>query len=323
MQSAEATGASGRPSAEAPNNPGGSVFYHVCHETVYSYRVPVDVSYQVLNLMPRDCPHQQRWSSQIMVRPTPEMRHDERDYFRNPVTYLVLQQRHYELVIRAESRLAVSPPRIGDWSASTSWEQVPSLLAADLSSTGLDTFQYMFPSPQTGAGAAVVAYARDSFPPGRSVLDGTRDLTRRINSDFEYDPTATTVTTPVDDVMALRRGVCQDFAHLQIACLRALGLPARYVSGYLLTHPPEGHEKLVGADASHAWIGVWCPVNGWVDFDPTNDMVVGDEHITLAWGRDYGDVSPVNGVIYGGGDHTISVAVDVQRLAHGTIDGHL
>ncbi len=153
-----------------------------------------------------------------------------------------------------------------------------------------------------------------SFPPGRPILEAALDLTDRIYSEFKYEGGATTVTTTVDEVLRLKRGVCQDFAHLQIACFRAMRLPARYVSGYLLTKAPEGREKLVGADASHAWLSVWCPGYGWIDLDPTNNLIPTDEHVLLAWGRDYSDVSPVNGVIFGGGDHVVDVAVDVRSL---------
>jgi transglutaminase-like putative cysteine protease len=153
------------------------------------------------------------------------------------------------------------------------------------------------------------------------VLEAALDLTRRIHRDFRYDSDATSVATPVDEVFRLRRGVCQDFVHVELACLRALALPARYVSGYLLTRPPPGREKLVGSDASHAWVSVWCADAGWVDLDPTNDMATGDEHVTLAWGRDYGDISPVNGVTFGGGKHVIEVAVDVNPVEPSRVAG--
>jgi transglutaminase-like putative cysteine protease len=154
-------------------------------------------------------------------------------------------------------------------------------------------------------------YARESFPPGRRILDAVLDLTARIHRDFKFDPTATTVATPLALVLEQRRGVCQDFAHLQIACLRSLGLPARYVSGYLETAPPPGQPKLIGADASHAWVSFFCPSLGWIDADPTNNLLPSLQHIILGWGRDYSDVSPIRGVLSGGDDHTFGVAVDV------------
>ena len=165
--------------------------------------------------------------------------------------------------------------------------------------------------------AELAAYAAPSFPPGMPLLQGVLDLTDRIHEDFVFDPLATTVSTPVEEILKSRRGVCQDFAHLQIACLRSLGLAARYVSGYLETLPPPGKEKLVGSDASHAWLAVFCPRNGWVEVDPTNNCVAGERHIILAWGRDFSDVSPIRGVIYGAGSHTLKVSVDVEPVTAG------
>ena len=175
----------------------------------------------------------------------------------------------------------------------------------------LDAYQFVFDSQRVGASPELAAYAHDSFPAGRTLLEAVRDLTRRIHQDFSFDTKATEVTTPVETFFEKRRGVCQDFAHLQIACLRSLGLPARYVSGYLRTMPPPGRARLAGADASHAWCSAWCPGAGWVDFDPTNDCVPSDGHVTLAWGRDYSDVSPIHGVLFGGARHSLRVAVDV------------
>jgi transglutaminase-like putative cysteine protease len=179
----------------------------------------------------------------------------------------------------------------------------------------IEPYQFVFDSPQVLASVALAEYALDSFPNGRPLLDGALDLTGRIFKDFKYDSKATTVVTPVEEVMEKRRGVCQDFAHLSIACLRSLGLAARYVSGYLRTHPPEGEERLIGADASHAWFSIFCPRNGWNDFDPTNNSRVGGEHITVAYGRDFSDVSPVAGILTGGGEHEVKVSVNVEEMA--------
>ena len=178
----------------------------------------------------------------------------------------------------------------------------------------LEASQFVFASPLITINPAVLAYARPSFPPGTPVLAGAVDLMRRIFTEFTYDKSASTVDTSVAQVLASRKGVCQDFSHLAIACLRSLGLAARYVSGYLETQPPPGKPKMVGADASHAWVSVFVPEVGWIDFDPTNNMLVGESHITLAWGRDYSDVAPVKGVVMGGGVHTLSVVVDVAAL---------
>ena len=181
----------------------------------------------------------------------------------------------------------------------------------DRSPQALEALEFTFASPYVPLAQELRTYAATSFQPGRPVLEGARELTHRIFTDFTYEPGATTLGTGVVRAFAMRRGVCQDFAHIQIACLRALGLPARYVSGYLLTRPAEGKERMVGADASHAWLSIWVPGHDWVDLDPTNDMIPGREHITIGWGRDYGDVSPVSGVMFGGGAHEVTVAVDV------------
>jgi len=285
--------------------------YEVRHRTLYRYSQPVSISHHVLRLRPRHCSHQVLHQSSITVQPQPAVRGDARDYFDNPVTCLTIQEQHEQLVIEARSLVGVATPPPPEPAQTTPWERIFGLLECSPTPGSLATLQFAFDSPYTRAGTDLAAYARDSFLPGRPVLEAAFDLTRRIHRDFRYDSSATEVATPVDEVFSLRRGVCQDFAHLELACLRALALPARYVSGYLLTRPPPGQPKLVGSDASHAWISVWCPEAGWVDLDPTNDRFVHDEHITLAWGRDYGDISPINGVIFGGGEHVVEVAVDV------------
>ena len=187
-------------------------------------------------------------------------------------------------------------------------------LLADRSSDWLRARQFAFESRYVTGVKEYREYARPSFAPGRSILEAAVDLTRRLHTEFTYDPRATTITTPIKDVFRTRRGVCQDFAHLQLAAVRSLGLAARYVSGYLSTTPPPGKPKLVGADASHAWVSVFCGEAGWVDLDPTNNQLAGDRHIVLAWGRDYDDVSPVKGVILGGGPHTVEVSVDAEAV---------
>jgi transglutaminase-like putative cysteine protease len=178
-----------------------------------------------------------------------------------------------------------------------------------------------FDSPHVRTSAELQAYAAPSFPPGRPVLEAVRDLVTRIHQDFIYDATATEVSTPVATVLSARRGVCQDFAHVAIGCLRALGLAGRYVSGYLLTRPPPGRPRLVGADASHAWMATWVPRLGWVDFDPTNDLIAGQDHVTIAHGRDFSDVTPIRGIILGGGAHQLAVSVDVAPLDSGSGGG--
>lgn len=293
-----------------------SMVYEVSHRTVYRYSIPVSLSHHVLHLTARPCVNQICHRTALRVSPTPTVQSSGTDYFGNSVAFITLQNQHKELEMNARSVIEVLPrtPLPGP-ETTAPWDGVYDDLSRDTSDEGLEAIQFAFESPQTRVSDDVRAYARRSFPPGRPVLEGALDLTRRINEDFTFDTTATTVSTPVDHVLRSRRGVCQDFAHLQIACLRALRLPARYVSGYILTRPPEGRDKLIGADASHAWLAVWCPNYGWVDLDPTNDVVVSLEHITLAWGREYSDISPVNGAIFGGGAHSIQVGVDVTPLS--------
>jgi transglutaminase-like putative cysteine protease len=290
------------------------VLYEVSHRTTYRYSIPVSFSHHLLHLSPRPCPHQTCCRTALVVLPTPTRHAQAIDYFGNPVSYITLQHQHNELILHARSVIEVRPEASADTRRSAPWDQIYPQLFHDTSDEGLDALQYVFETPKTRATEAIRSYALACFPPGRPVLEGVLELTSRIRQDFRYDPAATTVSTPVEEVFAARRGVCQDFAHLQLACLRALRLPARYVSGYLLTRPAAGKEKLIGADASHAWLSVWAPGQGWVDVDPTNNVVVSVEHVTAAWGRDYGDVSPVSGSILGGGKHTVQVAVDVLPI---------
>jgi transglutaminase-like putative cysteine protease len=223
-----------------------------------------------------------------------------------------VQQSHTELTFHSRSLVEVSaiePPRPD---TTLPWETVVEQIAGDRSAQGLAIFELTLASPYARGSTDLASYAAPSFTPGRPLFDAARDLTSRIRRDFGYEPGATSVSTPVDQVFAQRRGVCQDFTHVQIAAMRGLGLAVRYVSGYLVTRPRKGAAKLRGADASHAWLSVWLPGYGWLDLDPTNDVVPGDQHVTVAWGRDYGDVSPIVGVILGGGEHRIDVEVHVE-----------
>jgi transglutaminase-like putative cysteine protease len=291
------------------------VIYEVSHHTRYRYGEPTSISHHVLHLAPRPCEHQRCHRSVLEVAPAPASSVDDVDYFGNPVTYLTVQESHTELSFHSQSLVEVSaldPPRPN---ATLPWERAVEQVAGDRSAQGLAIVEFTFASPYTRASGDLAGYAARSFAPGRPLFDAARELTACIHRDFRYEPGVTSVSTPVDQVFAERRGVCQDFAHLQIAALRRLGLAVRYVSGYLVTRPRKGAPKLRGADASHAWLSVWLPGYGWLDLDPTNDVVPSEAHVTVAWGRDYGDVSPIMGVILGGGDHRIDVAVHVEPVA--------
>jgi transglutaminase-like putative cysteine protease len=288
------------------------MMYQVRHETTYEYSDPVSVSHHILRLTPRDMPGQIRHSSRLDILPVPQSHTTKhQDYFGNLVTTFSLQEPHEELIVEVASQLEVVVLPKPDFAQSPAWETVRDSICTDHTPEGLEACQFVFDSSRISAKPALADYARESFSEARPFLEGVMDLTSRINRDFRFDTKATEVSTPVETFFEKRRGVCQDFSHLQIACLRSLGLPARYVSGYLRTIPPKGKARLVGADASHAWCAAWCPGIGWVDFDPTNNCVPSDSHITVAWGRDYSDVSPIHGVLLGGARHTLHVAVDV------------
>jgi transglutaminase-like putative cysteine protease len=290
------------------------MIYRVRHKTTYDYEDPVSISHHLVRLTPRDLSGQVCREIQIDILPAPALTASHSDYFGNIQTFFTLQEPHHVLIVEASSKLEVHSIAHPDFSASPAWETVVESVASDHSEEGLDAYQFVFGSQRVTASRELGDYARDVFTAGRPLLEAIGDLTRKINTDFHFDTSATEVTTPVQAFFKKRRGVCQDFAHLQIACLRSLGLPARYISGYLRTLPPPGRPRLVGADASHAWCSAWCPAAGWVDFDPTNNCVPTDGHITLAWGRDYSDVSPIHGVLLGGAKHTLEVGVDVLPI---------
>ena len=226
-----------------------------------------------------------------------------------------LGQPHREMVVDALSEVEVLPRILPAPESTPPWERARELVfLPHPPPSALEAVPFVFPSPRIRLSAKFAAYAAPSFAPRRPLLAALLDFTQRMRREFTYDPRATTLATHSEEVLASRRGVCQDFAQLQAACLRSLGLAARYVSGYLLTRPPPGKPKYVGADASHCWVSVFAPGLGWIDLDPTNGCFVADEHITIAWGRDYNDVTPVKGVILGGGHQSIHVAVDVDPV---------
>jgi transglutaminase-like putative cysteine protease len=295
-----------------------SQLFEVTHTTVYRYVSVVSVSHNVVRLAPRLLDRQRPLSHRIELTPPPSVVSVHTDYFGNEVHFATIDEAHQELRVTAQSTVAVGPSAIPDVSETQPWERVYGRCLLDHSKTTLEATEFTFPSPHVPVAPAYADYARPSFTAGRPILEAVIDLTSRIHRDFTFDSEATTLATPLEEVLKNRRGVCQDFAHFQIACLRSLGLPARYVSGYLETLPPPGQQKLMGADASHAWISFYCPGIGWIDADPTNDVLPSMQHITVAWGRDYGDVSPIHGVASGGGDHQLDVAVNV--VAKGVIE---
>ena len=288
--------------------------YNILHRTLYDYTAPVTVSHHVARLEPRATTVQAQESFSLKIFPEPTLRKERVDYFGNQLCLFSIQEVHSKLEIITHSRVTVRREMPPVPETSPGWEEVAALFRDPVSPEVVEPYQFVFDSPQVRASFELADYVLESFPKGTPLLVGARELTRRIFTDFKYDSKATTVATPLEEVLEKRRGVCQDFAHLGIAFLRSLGLPARYVSGYLRTRPPEGKPRLVGADASHAWFGVFCPSVGWVDFDPTNNVQPGEEHITVAYGRDFGDVSPVAGIITGGGNHEVKVSVDVAEV---------
>jgi transglutaminase-like putative cysteine protease len=288
--------------------------FRVRHLTRYVYEEPVSLCHSIAHLKPRTRPGQAVASSQVRVDSLPAVSREHTDFFGNRVSYFSIQQSHTSLEVAALSEVEVTPAAPPDLSATPPWEQILEHLHEGHSHATLDARIFTLPSPYVPLLAESVDYARTSFAPGRPVLEAVADLMGRIFREFEYDPQFSTVATPLTEVLKHRKGVCQDFAHLALACLRGLGLPARYVSGYLETLPPPGQPKLQGSDASHAWFSLFVPGSGWVDFDPTNDQVPREQHITAAVGRDFQDVTPLRGVFYGGGEHELEVAVDVDRI---------
>lgn len=287
--------------------------YRVSHRTAYTYAEPVDLGYHALRLSPRAFEHQQVIEAAITCVPNAVRTRETLDHFGNTVTFLTFDEPHDTFTVESRCVVDVAFPAPPAPELTPAWEDVRQRLWGNGFPDLIEAVEFVAETRQTPIYEDVIAYAAVSFPAGQRLLTGLLDLTRRIHSDFTFDPAASDVSTPLIEVMRNRRGVCQDFAHVQIACLRTLGLAARYVSGYIRTRRAEG-EAHAGADASHAWVSAYCPDFGWIDVDPTNNLVVSDEHVVLAWGRDYSDVSPVRGVILGGGAHTLAVAVDMGAL---------
>lgn len=286
----------------------------VVHRTSYYYGEPATTSHHEAHLVPRQSEVQRTITCDLDIIPNPASRRSRLDYFGNRTTYFGMTEPHRKLEVVANSLIETQPVVLPDFAETPAWEQVHQKLLNERQRDVLQATQMRFASPLIPLSAELREYAQASFPAHRPILTGVADLMRRIHSEFKYDTTATDVTTSLATVFQSRRGVCQDFAHVMIGCLRSLGLAARYTSGYLRTHPPPGQPRLIGADASHAWVAVWVPESGWVDFDPTNNLNPSEEHVTLAFGRDFSDVTPLRGVILGGGRHSLEVSVDVDLM---------
>jgi transglutaminase-like putative cysteine protease len=304
-----------------------SARFHVLHDTVFDYAFAVSLSQQLLQLKPRSFQFQQCLLHDIQITPTPSESYERLDYFGNHKQYLAISQRHERLRVSSQSTILLKPrPGKELLAQSLSWLQVRNSLReikrpVGNDPQGLEPLKFLYESPHVTLSEQLRDYAAACFGPDQTVLAGASELMLKINREFSFDPEATDISTPLSELLKLRRGVCQDFAHVMIGCLRSIGLSCRYVSGYILTNPAPGMPRLVGADASHAWVSVYCPSIGWVDFDPTNRCMVNLEHVTLGWGRDFSDVSPIRGMMMGGGDHTPKVSVTVTPLAHLTQAG--
>ena len=286
--------------------------YAITHHTRYTYSSAVVLGHNEAHLLPRDNIDWQRCGeSRIEISPRPTLTIERRDFFGNRLLYFAIQDIHHCLDVSVKTEVETRGQSFSESSSSPPWETVVQQLRSDPDPEVIETRQFILNSPFISHDQALQDYAVPSFPAGRPLWEAVLDLTQRIYRDFTYDPHFTTVATPLHEVLAERRGVCQDFAHLAIGCLRSLGLAARYMSGYLETIPPPGQPCLIGADASHAWLAVYLPHVGWAEFDPTNNCMPREQHIILAWGRDYSDVAPLKGVMSGGGEHTLVVSVDV------------
>ena len=293
--------------------------YRVVHETRYQYHSSVTLSQHYLHMTPRDFRYQHSESHLISLEPGTSEQRFGTDYFGNSTCHVALTVPHASLLVHAESTVALhTRPGLAQIAGMQPWESVRDMIGKaldnDQGAQTLEACRYLYASPHVTLFPELQAYARLSFTPGRAHLDAALELTQRIFDDFDFDDKATDISTPLEQVLRGRRGVCQDFAQLMIGCLRSIGLPARYMSGYILTHPPADKPRLIGADASHAWVSVFCPELGWVDFDPTNHCLVQHEHITLGWGRNFSDVTPLRGIVLGGGRQELDVQVTVTPL---------
>ncbi len=291
-----------------------NIRYSIDHKTYYQYVAPVVQSHHVLHLTPRIVPYQIIHSHSLMIEPAPAYRRDYLDYHGNPETIVIIEAEHAHIQFHTHTEIELIGPSSLPPETSPAWTEIQTEVQE---STDLDILKFTTKSTHTKINDEIWSYAKKSFPAKRPVHEAALNLMERIYKEFTFDNTATDVSTPIIELFKMKRGVCQDFAHLAIACVRAMGLPACYVSGYLLTKPPEGQKKLAGSDATHAWLSVWCGKDiGWLDLDPTNNVIPSGDHITFAIGSDFEDVSPISGVLIGGGDHSVTVGVDVIPMEY-------
>src|ERR1700734_214163 len=288
--------------------------YNVSHRTPYRYTYPVSVGEHVACLKPRSFSRNKLVQNTLSIHPAPSTLTERSDYFGNILSFFTIEEPHKVLIVEAKSQVEIVRQPTSPAGLSRRWEESTRSLAKDHSDEVLGAYQFQFASPRERINREFAAYALESFTPGRPMREALMELTARIYADFRFDPKATNVRTPPEEVFRKRQGVCQDFAHVEIACLRSINVAVRYVSGYLRTYPPPAKPRMVGVDASHAWISAYSRDEGWLDMDPTNNVAPTDGHVTLAWGRDYGDVSPLRGLILGGGGNALHVEVDIEPL---------
>jgi transglutaminase-like putative cysteine protease len=291
------------------------VKYHVRHVTRYDYRTPAGLGVHLAHLRPRNLPVQRVLQANLRAAPVVSWRREGQDYFGNDTTWLLLDAAHAAFEVTAEATVDVLFPEIPEPDETPAWEEV-ARVAANGGPSGWQAAEFVYDSPLAPIDTDARAYATASFRIGRPVLSALLELNARIRRDFTFRAGVTTTATPIRNVLLTREGVCQDFAHIMISMLRCHGVPARYVSGYIRTRATPGEPRRLGADQSHAWVGAWLgPEYGWVDLDPTNGIIVRDEHVVLGWGRDYSDVAPLRGVILGGGEQVLSVEVQLEALS--------
>jgi transglutaminase-like putative cysteine protease len=288
------------------------VIYDIRHLTLYEYGSTVPFSHCALRLLPTDGPGQEVLSSELRVTPAPAQTIERLCFFGNRLTFLTIETAHRKLIVEVNTSVEIDRREPFDEGEMPAFEKVRRQAFASATLDKDSPVHFLYPSRLVPRFESATAYARESFPAGRPVLAGAMELMRRIRHDFKYDTKATVVSTPLSEAFEKRHGVCQDFAHIMIAGLRGIGLPASYISGYIRTIPPPGNKRLEGADAMHAWVSLWCgEAHGWVGLDPTNGMMIGDDHVVLAKGRDYADISPVAGIILGSRERDVDVKVDV------------